>query len=90
VEAAAPWPLRFTDFDALGHVNNAAAWAAVEHVLTEHRELRPPLLAALEHRRPIERDTPVRLATAAAPEGVDLWLIDARGAPLVSGELRRG
>jgi acyl-ACP thioesterase len=87
--AAARWPLRFTDFDALGHVNNAAAWAAVEHVLTEHRDLRPPLQASLEHRRPIERDTPVRLATAGATAGVDLWLVDENGTPLVSGELRR-
>ena len=25
-----PWPLRITDLDGLGHVNNAATWAAVE------------------------------------------------------------
>ena len=25
-----PWPLRATDFDVLGHVNNAAYWAPVE------------------------------------------------------------
>ena len=33
---SAPWPLRFTDFDVLGHMNNAAYWAAVEE------ELAPP------------------------------------------------
>lgn len=27
------WPLRAVDFDTLGHVNNAAYWAAVEEVL---------------------------------------------------------
>ena len=27
-----PWALRFTDFDLLGHVNNAATWAMVEEV----------------------------------------------------------
>lgn len=27
------WPLRRTDFDVIGHVNNAAYWAAVEDVL---------------------------------------------------------
>ena len=25
-----PWPLRFSDFDVLGHVNNAVYWAIVE------------------------------------------------------------
>ena len=30
-----PWPLRFTDYDVLGHVNNAAAWSAVEEVLAD-------------------------------------------------------
>jgi acyl-ACP thioesterase len=92
VDAAVEWPLRFADFDALGHVNNAAAWSAVEEVLSGHRDLRPPLRAALEHRRPIERDTEARLATAPAVEGagIDLWLIDAAGVPLVSGELRPG
>jgi acyl-ACP thioesterase len=28
--AAAPWPLRAVDIDVIGHVNNAAYWAAVE------------------------------------------------------------
>ena len=27
------WPLRFSDFDLLGHVNNAASWSVVEQVL---------------------------------------------------------
>jgi acyl-ACP thioesterase len=92
VAAAVGWPVRFTDFDALGHVNNAAAWSAVEQVLSGQRELRPPLRASLEHRRPIERGVDVRLAVAPAGEGagVDLWLIDAAGGPLVSGEIRPG
>jgi acyl-ACP thioesterase len=28
-----PWPLRATDFDAFGHMNNTAAWAMVEELL---------------------------------------------------------
>jgi acyl-ACP thioesterase len=28
-----PWPLRTTDFDIVGHVNNAAYWEAVEELL---------------------------------------------------------
>ncbi len=29
-----PWPLRFTDFDVLEHMNNAAYWSAVEEELS--------------------------------------------------------
>jgi acyl-ACP thioesterase len=32
-EAGRPWPLRASDFDTAGHVNNAVAWAAVEDVI---------------------------------------------------------
>src|SRR3546814_13945934 len=36
--AARPWPLRFTDFDVLEHVNNAAYWEAVEALLAARRD----------------------------------------------------
>lgn len=90
VDAAVEWPLRFTDFDALGHVNNAAVWSAVEQVLIGHRDLRSPMTVSLEHRRPIERDSEVRLATALGDAGVDLWLVDRTGNALVSGQARPG
>ena len=32
-EVVVPWPLRATDVDRHGHVNNAVHWQAVEHVL---------------------------------------------------------
>ena len=32
-----PWPLRFSDFDVLGHVNNAVYWAIVEEHLDADR-----------------------------------------------------
>ena len=35
--AGAPWPLRFTDFDVLEHVNNAVYLAPVEQALAERR-----------------------------------------------------
>jgi acyl-CoA thioesterase FadM len=43
-EAAAgrDWPLRASDFDTAGHVNNTIHWAAVEEVLTAWGELAPP------------------------------------------------
>lgn len=32
--SAVPWPLRRTDFDVVGHVNNAAYWSAAEELLS--------------------------------------------------------
>jgi acyl-ACP thioesterase len=43
------WPLRFSDYDAVGHMNNAAYWEIVEEHLAEHRELRAPMRAVVEH-----------------------------------------
>jgi acyl-ACP thioesterase len=81
-----PWPLRFTDFDALGHVNNAAAWEAVEEQLAARRHLRAPLEAIVEHRLPIERGDEVRQVVAdAAGGGMALWLTLADGRVAVAG-----
>jgi acyl-ACP thioesterase len=45
-----PWPLRATDVDLHGHVNNAVHWQAVEHVLPVTGRLR----AVLDYRQPID------------------------------------
>ena len=72
-----PWALRFTDFDLLGHVNNAATWAMVEEVLVDRRRLRPPFRAELEYRLPIERGDQVELATLDRPDGsLALWITE--------------
>jgi hypothetical protein len=87
----APWPLRFADFDLLGHVNNAATWAAVEEVLAARRDLRSPYRAELEYRAPVERGHRVVLAHLDEPDGLALWLLDAAdGHALVTGRVRRG
>ena len=49
-----PWSPRFVDFDVMGHVNNAVYWEIVEQLLAEHRRLRAPLRATVEHELPIE------------------------------------
>jgi acyl-ACP thioesterase len=54
-----PWPLRRTDVDRLGHVNNAAYWAAVEELLPAEPG---PLRARLEYRRPVDLGDAVELA----------------------------
>jgi acyl-ACP thioesterase len=71
-----PWPLRFTDFDLLGHVNNAAYWAVVEEALADRRDLRSPFRAEVEHRAAIERGQRVDVVRVDAPEQLMLWLVD--------------
>ena len=83
-----PWPLRFTDFDVLGHVNNAAYWEAVEEVLAERRDLRAPLRAELEHRVAVERGATVAVQVASGRDGgLDVW-ISADGEAAASARLR--
>jgi len=69
------WPLRFSDFDVLDHVNNAAYWQIVEEALADRRDLRAPLRAEVQHRTAIERGAQVHVAVAAlADKGLGLWV----------------
>jgi acyl-ACP thioesterase len=57
------WPLRVTDVDRMGHVNNAAYWAAVEQRLPEvGLDPRRTLCARLDYRHPIDLGEKVELA----------------------------
>jgi acyl-ACP thioesterase len=69
------WPLRVTDIDRLGHVNNAAYWAPVEEVFAGR--LGGRVHAVLEYRKPIDLGERVELAV----DGDLLWLV-------VGGEVR--
>jgi acyl-ACP thioesterase len=55
----APWPLRATDVDRHGHVNNAVHWQAVEHALPVAGRLR----AELDYREPIDLGEEIELVT---------------------------
>jgi acyl-ACP thioesterase len=82
-----PWPLRATDVDRLGHVNNAAYWAPAEHAFAG--ELAGPLRATLEYRSPIDVGEEVELVR----DGEMLWLAvagDARAAVRVRALARHG
>jgi acyl-ACP thioesterase len=68
------WPLRFTDFDVLGHVNNAACWQIVEQALSARKDLRAPLRAEVQHRTAIERDAEVRVQVQDADD-LTLWAL---------------
>jgi len=76
------WPLRATDVDVMGHVNNAAYWHAVEEVLAPACRARP-LSAVLEFRAAVDREDEAELVVAE-PLG---WLVvggDVRAAAAVT------
>jgi acyl-ACP thioesterase len=73
VAGGRPWPLRSSDVDMLGHVNNAVAWAAVEDEMTAAGPARVTG-AVVEHRAPIAADAVPVLARRADGDGMLVWL----------------
>ena len=74
-----PWPLRATDYDLLGHVNNAATWAVVEEVLADLGRGAAPLAAELEYRLAIEPGDAVAVTWQEAPDtSLAIWITDPR------------
>jgi acyl-ACP thioesterase len=59
------WPLRVSDVDVHGHVNNAVYWQAVEHrLVTGSPDLRLPHRALLDYRDPVDLFDRVELRDA--------------------------
>jgi len=67
-----PWPLRASDFDTAGHVNNTIHWAALEDVLVDTGWL--PAGAELEYREQIMPGDEPALAVSRSPGQTDVWL----------------
>lgn len=79
-----PWPIRSTDLDGLGHVNNAATWEPVEDELDRIGVV--PAGAVLEHGAGIGPGDGVEVASAEVPGGVAVWLLvgdDVRASAVV-------
>ena len=79
------WPLRVSDLDGLGHVNNAATWAAVEQAVAEVGL--QPQLAELEYPGAIGPDDDVISRTDFDGTLLRLWLTcgdEVRASALVS------
>jgi len=70
-----PWPLRATDFDVLGHVNNAAYWEPVEDGLAGRGLFKGPVRAEMEHRIAVEPHQSVELAISEDPLRI-WWLVE--------------
>jgi acyl-ACP thioesterase len=68
-----PWPLRATDIDVLGHVNNAAYWAPVEDELA--RRGRPRVeWAELEFRDGLDSRDEVETLIEEREGGLAMWM----------------
>jgi acyl-ACP thioesterase len=72
--AGRAWPLRASDFDRAGHVNNSIHWAAVEDVLAEAGWL--PARAELEYHRPVLPGCVPCLSTREDDGRLAVWLVD--------------
>lgn len=76
--AVARFPLRFADFDVIGHVNNAIYWAMVEEFLVAGQRggaASGPWRAEVEHRRALERGAEVTVVAGSQA----LWVFDGSG-----------
>jgi acyl-ACP thioesterase len=70
------WPIRMTDLDLMGHVNNAAYWKAVEDRLhAAGVGLRAPYRARLDYRHPIDFGEAVELAEFTEADGYGLAFV---------------
>jgi acyl-ACP thioesterase len=71
-----PWPLRTTDVDVHGHVNNAVHWQAVEEVVRQSPvDVRAPLVAELDYREPIDLADRVELLTSVVDGRVSIGFV---------------
>lgn len=84
-----PWALRVADLDVLGHVNNAATWAAVEDELDRAADGARLVGAELEYRGPVDRTQATMLASRIEDRGLQVWLA-ADGSVLASARLTFG
>jgi acyl-ACP thioesterase len=81
----APWPLRATDIDLYGHVNNAVHWQALEHVLaTAGPDVRAPLRARLDYREPLEPSEELELAVSGDAGTLDVGFLTPAGVKAVA------
>lgn len=71
------WPLRATDFDLLGHVNNAAYVETVEEELAGRPELWGASRVELEYRDAVVPGATTQLRVTGSDGALRLWLVSA-------------
>jgi acyl-ACP thioesterase len=75
-----PWPLRASDIDLHGHVNNTAYWQALEHVLLgAGPDPAHPLRARLDFREPLDLVDSLELTVSGDERRLDIgFVVDGR------------
>jgi acyl-ACP thioesterase len=84
-----PWPVRFSDFDVMDHMNNAIAFVLVEEALARRRDLRAPLRVEVEYRSPIDRDVALTIGGTDDANGYEGWLLDDQSRCQTAFRIRR-
>jgi acyl-ACP thioesterase len=80
-----PWPLRVTDVDLHGHVNNAVHWQAVEHLLAAGGpDPRAPLRARLEYRDALDFGDELELAFQCDDGRLEIGFVTPAGVKAVA------
>jgi acyl-ACP thioesterase len=79
-----PWPVRASDFDPAGHVNNTVHWQAAEDILAGLGWL--PAAAELEYHQPVLPGATPRLLASHATGQALFWLVNGQQR-LASGRL---
>jgi acyl-ACP thioesterase len=71
-----PWPLRASDVDLHGHVNNTIHWQAIEHVLFgAGSDLERPLRARIDFREPLDLGDPLELAVTGDQHHLNIGFV---------------
>ena len=79
------WPLRLTDVDLHGHVNNAVHWQAVEQLLPGGGpDPRGPLRARLDYRDALDFEDEVELAYRRDSARLDVGFVTPAGVKAVA------
>ncbi len=90
LEGAGPqqrWPLRSTDYDLLGHVNNAVAWVAVEDELAGRSAGHRVAWADVEYRSPVEAARDLGRCSRWDGDDVTVWLVGPDGRPAITAQM---
>jgi acyl-ACP thioesterase len=83
--ARRPWPLRATDVDLHGHVNNAVHWQAVEDLLAAGGpDPHQPLRARLDYREALDLGDDLELAFRRDDGRIDVGFVTPAGVKAVA------
>jgi acyl-ACP thioesterase len=87
-----PWPLRDSDFDLYGHVNNVVSWAAVEEEARRLAPSQPIRTGQVEYRTAIDAGSLPLVRSHRAGDVLGVWVVvgEHNGTPATAARIRLG